>query len=65
MSTREKIKILTDVRNKIQNGMIEVTDKLLSMLEAVGVNITGLKKDKPSQLRKEQKNWKPSDTENI
>lgn len=41
MSTRDKITVLTNVKNAILSKIVPITEDLLSRLEAVGVNLTG------------------------
>lgn len=43
---RGYINILLDVREKLKNGTVQITESLLSSLEAVGVNLTGYRKEK-------------------
>lgn len=45
MHAREKITILTNVKNAILSKLVPMTEELLSRLEAFGVNLNGYRKD--------------------
>ncbi len=47
---RGYINLLMDVKEKIKNRSVEITDGLLDSLEAVGVNLVGYRKEKTGKV---------------